>query len=60
MKERPLYLSEQELRKMDLEQKYDQGTLTEEERAELYGLRAFPKNPRGAELEKKIDIRQHL
>jgi len=56
MKEKFEYIIEsgrpENLRLKELEQKgFD--NLSEEEKAELYGLRAFLDNPRGAELQKK-------
>lgn len=40
-------------REIELEKKLRDGTITEEEKGELYGLRVFPNNPRGQELIKK-------
>ncbi|MGB9613503.1 MAG: hypothetical protein ACPL4K_04950 [Candidatus Margulisiibacteriota bacterium] len=40
-------------REIELEEKLRVGTITEEEKGELYGLRVFPNNPRGQELRKK-------
>jgi uncharacterized protein YnzC (UPF0291/DUF896 family) len=40
-------------RRSELEEKERKGTITDEEKAELLGLRVFPDNPRGAQLHTK-------
>lgn len=40
-------------REVELAKKEADGTISEEEKGELYGLRVFPNNPRGQELRKK-------
>lgn len=45
---------DEDYRKKELQQKFNDGSITPEEKAELQGLNSFPDDPRGAELYKKF------
>ena len=52
-KSETLTLKQSKLNEIELTKKENSGTITEEEKGELYGLRVFPDNLRGQELRKK-------